>query len=123
MLQNKLLILEDDLDLQINLVAYFEDEGFECTGAESAEEALNYLRENLFDLAIVDIGLPNISGEEFITIVNKEFPSLKFVIYTGQPDFNLSNRLKSIDIKENHLFRKPIFDYSLITKELLLLTS
>lgn len=123
MKQKRLLILEDDRDLLLNMVAFFEDEGFSCTGADTAEEAITILKEGQFHLAIVDIGLPQMNGEEFITEVNKIHPSIKFVIHTGQNNFTLSKELRDLNIKEQHVFRKPLLDFSQLTKELILLTN
>jgi len=123
MKQKRLLILEDDRDLLLNMVAFFEDEGFDCVGADNAEEAIKILNESQFHLAIVDIGLPKMSGEEFITAVNKINPTIKFVIHTGQNNFKLSNELRELKIKEQHVFRKPLLDFSDLTKELILLTN
>ena len=123
MTQKRLLILEDDQDLLLNMVAFFEDEGFNCVGAKSAEAAIKILEEDQFHIAIVDIGLPDMNGEVFITSVSKIHPAIKFVIHTGQNDFKLSNELKTLEIREHHVFRKPLLDFSDLTKELILLTN
>lgn len=120
-MSKKLLIVEDDKDLLINMIAFFEDEGYDCTGAYSAEDALVHLEDNLFDLAIVDIGLSHMSGDEFISLARARHQHLKFIIHTGQNSFQLSDELRSLEIHDRHVFRKPLLDFTPIMQELALL--
>ena len=58
----KVLIVEDDTDLRESITLYIEDEGFAVTGVGSAKECHASLEQDTFDVAVIDIGLPDQSG-------------------------------------------------------------
>jgi len=60
--QLNILIVEDDTDLRESIGLYIEDEGFVVTGAGSAKEFYSCLEQSSFDVAVIDIGLPDESG-------------------------------------------------------------
>jgi CheY-like chemotaxis protein len=62
----KVLIIEDEKGAQYTFKAYFWHLGYEVSEANSAEEALQRLTEESFDLIILDLILPGISGAEFL---------------------------------------------------------
>lgn len=51
--------------------------------ASSGKEALEILNRQSFDLLVTDIGMPNMSGEELKTIVNKNYPFMAVIALTG----------------------------------------
>lgn len=110
----KLLILDDDDTLRFNLQLYFEDEGFECVTFSYGEEALEYLKKNCCDAAIVDLRLPGINGEEFIISAKKLCPNLKCIIYTGSSNYNLSDNIKNDIFDELDVVYKPIEDMQIL---------
>jgi DNA-binding response OmpR family regulator len=59
-----LLIVEDDLDLSDMLFAYFDTQGYEVNRAAWGEDALRMSRENIPDLVVLDVRLPDIDGYE-----------------------------------------------------------
>jgi DNA-binding response OmpR family regulator len=60
----RLLLIEDDVDLAENVIDYFEMEGCSVDYAMSGEAGLEFLHENHYDCAILDINLPGIDGFE-----------------------------------------------------------
>ncbi len=106
----KLLILDDDDTLRFNLQLYFEDEGFECFSFSMGEAALEYLSKNCCDAAIVDLRLPGINGEEFITEAKKLCPNLKCIIYTGSSNYSINDEIKKFSVSEEDIFYKPVED-------------
>lgn len=105
-----LLILDDEKYIRENFAEYFEDEGYEIDKAGSVEAALNLVKKNNYDVAIVDIRLPNINGDKFIEMANRIDPKIKFLIQTGTSNFKLDDNLIKIGITKNDLFIKPIID-------------
>ncbi|HEX7079673.1 MAG TPA: response regulator transcription factor [Gammaproteobacteria bacterium] len=75
----RLLLVEDDQTLGRSLAAQLERAGFKVERAEDGREGLYYATEYPIDLAIVDLGLPGISGLELIRAVRgkgKDYPIL-----------------------------------------------
>ncbi len=114
MTKNKLLIVDDDEKLRFNLQLFFEDEGFNCTAFDCAEDALEILNYTTFDAAIVDLRLPGINGEEFIIRVSNTHSEMKCILYTGSSDFRITDGLKKINFTKEDIFLKPIDDMSIL---------
>jgi DNA-binding response OmpR family regulator len=62
--KSHILIVEDDLDLSEMLNAYFRVQGYEVQTAAWGEDAVRITQENLPDLVVLDIRLPDIDGYE-----------------------------------------------------------
>lgn len=58
----RILIVDDNSDLQSNLRDFFELKGFAADGCENGLEALERIRSGAYDLVVLDIGLPGIDG-------------------------------------------------------------
>lgn len=75
----KALIVEDDLDLRRQLSLQLADKGYTVEECETGKDALFMGREYEFDVAIVDLGLPGLSGLEVIRgwrEAQRDFPVL-----------------------------------------------
>ena len=60
----RILVIEDEPSILDNVLYSLETEGFEARGCGTGEEALSLLAAESFDLAVLDIGLPDTSGFE-----------------------------------------------------------
>jgi two-component system response regulator PhoP len=75
----RLLLVEDDQNLGRSLATQLERAGYTVDRAEDGREGLYYAREYPIDLAIVDLGLPTVSGVELIRQLRadgKDYPIL-----------------------------------------------
>jgi len=75
----RLLLVEDDQSLSRSLAAQLERAGFSVERAEDGREGLYYATEYPIDVAIVDLGLPGLTGVELIRSVRaqgKDYPIL-----------------------------------------------
>ncbi len=84
----KVAIIEDQEKIRSGLAALISGTGgFTCTGAwPSMEEALAALGGALPDIALVDIGLPGLSGIEGIRIMKERHPKLALLVLTVYED-------------------------------------
>ena len=74
-----ILVLEDDAKLNQLVCTYLNDSGFEAKGCLNANDAYDALYNNLYDLIISDIMMPEVDGFEFartVRQVNKHIPIL-----------------------------------------------
>ncbi|MGD1822798.1 MAG: response regulator transcription factor [Pleomorphochaeta sp.] len=71
-MQAKVLIIEDEVELSQLETLYLNKEGIETISVESAEEGLEQLKKNNFDLILLDINLPGIDGFEFLTNIRRD---------------------------------------------------
>ena len=75
----RVLVVEDEAPLRLQLVNQLEADGYAVDSAADGEEGLYLGKEYAVDLAIIDLGLPNLSGIEVIKqlrAANKNFPIL-----------------------------------------------
>jgi DNA-binding response OmpR family regulator len=65
------LIVEDDEDTREFLVDMFASEGVVATASPTAPNALGELAKSSFDLVLLDIGLPDMNGLDFLEVLVK----------------------------------------------------
>ncbi len=112
----RVLIVDDEQFIRESLVEFLRDYCFDVSWADSAESALSGLKKNMHDLAVIDLRLPGMSGESLIQEINKIDPVCRFLIHTGSVGYCLSEDLKDIGMKSEHVFYKPQLDLTIMVK-------
>ena len=79
----RMLIIEDEPDIQECLRDFFSSRGFSVTTAFSGEEALERLEEGSAEVILLDILLPGISGLEVLKRIKEIRPRTKVIMVTG----------------------------------------
>jgi HAMP domain-containing protein/CheY-like chemotaxis protein/signal transduction histidine kinase len=105
---NKSLLVIEDNEQQRGAIAELIGDGdVEITGVGSGEEALQMLRERHFDCMVLDLGLPDMSGFEFINRMRNELnvSDTPVVVYTGREltkkeELELKRMAEAIIIKD-----------------------
>ncbi|RKX34471.1 MAG: response regulator [Verrucomicrobia bacterium] len=110
------LVIDDEPAICLSLTAFLEDYGFNASSAESAEEALDLMKNNAYDVCIVDLRLPGMSGEDLILLAHERHPEQRHIIYTGSISYNLSDKLQALGMRPEHVFLKPIRVLTLLVK-------
>ena len=80
----RLLVIEDDATLRDSLAASLKDEGFAIEQAADGKEGLYFALEYPIDLAIVDLGLPEVSGLDVIRQVREQGKTFPILILTAR---------------------------------------
>lgn len=114
-----ILILDDEDIVRNSFIDYFEDHSWRTVSAESGEEALKLITENSPDVAIVDIRLPGMDGDEFIRRAHHQNSTMVFVIYTGSPGYDISEDLRGLPNVSRFLFKKPVASMDHLKEEIL----
>lgn len=79
----EILIVEDHVGVASSLKDILEKQGHPVAVAHNGQTALALFREKLFDLALIDMRLPDMSGEELIDQLAALSPRTEYIINTG----------------------------------------
>ena len=110
----RILVVDDEELIRLNLVAFLEDEGYDMISAESGEDALLLITSAQPVLGIMDMRLPGMNGNELILKAHELHPAMTFLIHTGSSAYILPEELKQIGIQPDQVFMKPISDMTLL---------
>jgi DNA-binding NtrC family response regulator len=79
----RLLLVDDEEDFRTTLAARLQRRNIEISDVESGEEAVASLKNNSFDVAIVDIKMPGMDGIETLKHIKKIDPLIEVILLTG----------------------------------------
>ncbi len=101
----RLLVIEDDATLRETLTTQLGDAGFAMEQAADGREGLYFALEYPIDLAIIDLGLPEISGIEIIREVRKQGKSYPILILTARDRWE--DKVNGLDAGADDYVVKP----------------
>ena len=83
MISKKILVIDDEEFIRINLKDIFTSEKYKVDVASLGKRGLNAIKTNQYDLAFLDINLPDMNGIEVLKEIKKIEPDLLVIIITG----------------------------------------
>lgn len=101
-----ILIVDDDEDIRTVFRSNLESVGYFVETAESGKEAIEKSRERHFNLALIDIKLPDMEGTELLKILGESVPNMIRIIVTGFPTLN--NAIDSLNEGADGYILKPV---------------
>jgi DNA-binding NtrC family response regulator len=130
---NKVLIVDDELNMRLVLAALLKKEGYAITSAADGLEALQILKSNKMDVVVTDLKMPHLDGMELLRRITEQYPQVPVIIITahgtvatavealkrGALDYItkpfelddlkniISKAIKTRTLKENELFLPP----------------
>ena len=102
----KILVVEDDKDLNKSVCSYLDKNGFEAIGCINSTDAYDAMYENTFDMIISDVMMPEIDGFEFAENVRKLDNDIPIMFMTARDD--MSAKQKGFRIGIDDYMVKPI---------------
>ena len=102
----KILVVEDDRDLNRSVCTFLNQSGYEATGCLSADEAYDCMYDNVYDLIISDIMMPGTAGFEFVKTVRSLNSEIPVLFMTARSDFASKQRGYRVGIDDYMV--KPI---------------
>ena len=99
------MVADDDLNIRETIRAILEQEGYRVATAKDGAEAIRKSNEELFDLALVDMRLPDMMGTELLGQIKPRTPKTRKVILTGYPSMN--NAIDSVNEGADAYILKP----------------
>ncbi|MEE8358057.1 MAG: ATP-binding protein [Candidatus Hydrothermarchaeales archaeon] len=85
-----ILIVDDDLGTRETLKDILQEKGYKVETAKNGEECLEKIKEKFFDVALIDIKLPDISGTEILKKVKEMQPDAVAIIVTAYASLQTS---------------------------------
>ena len=82
-MKSKILLLEDDLNLNETVSDYFDENGFDVVSAYDGDDALSLIYENNFDLLLLDVNVPNKNGFEVLKEVRNQKKTVPAIFITS----------------------------------------
>ncbi len=88
----RILVVEDDRNLNRSVCSYLKQNGYETTGCLNAQDAYDALYESMFDLIISDIMMPGVDGFEFARNVRSMNTEVPILFMTARDDIMSKQR-------------------------------
>jgi DNA-binding NtrC family response regulator len=130
---NKILIVDDELNMRLVLSAMLKKEGYEVASASDGREALQILKSSKIAAVVSDLKMPDIDGMELLSHISEKYPEVPVIMITAHGtvatavealkkgaldyitkpfDLNelknvISKAIKTRNLKENELFLPP----------------
>lgn len=112
----KLLIIEDDVNLASTLARRFTKQGFTCSLAHNAEQALQQISTFEASHFLVDLKLGDDNGLALIKPLREQFPSARIVLLTGFA--SIASAVEAIRLGADDYLPKPV-DFNSLLKTIL----
>jgi len=106
MKKKKILWVDDEIDLLSSHIIFLQDKGYEVEGVSSGEEAISRLRNEMFDLVLLDETMPGMSGLETLQEIKRISSNIPVIMITKNEAEDLMDQ--AIGMKIDNYLLKPI---------------
>jgi DNA-binding NtrC family response regulator len=87
------------------LATILEEEGYDIDTAETAKKAIEKTKKKFYNLALIDIRLPDMEGIELLTKMRETTPRMRKIIITGYP--TIQNTMEALNRGADAYILKP----------------
>jgi len=102
----RILVIDDEERIRTTISMILEQAGYRVDTAENGKQAIKKAEANFYNLALIDIRLPDMEGTELLTTLKKTTPKMVKIILTGYPA--LQNAVSSINQGVDYYMIKPV---------------
>ena len=102
----KILIVDDDENIRKTMKAILEEENYSVDLATNGKDAIQMTNEKMYNLALLDIRLPDIEGVELLQLLKEYVPRTRKIMVTGYP--TIQNAVMAINKKADAYLLKPV---------------
>jgi DNA-binding NtrC family response regulator len=110
----RILVIDDDENIRKVLVTILEDEGYAVESADTGRKAIEKTKRNFYNLALIDVRLPDMEGIELLTRMKDTTPKMRKIIITGYP--TLQNAVEAVNKGADAYVLKPFDVEKVLTK-------
>jgi len=101
----RILVVDDDESIRTILATILEEEGYTVDTAENGKVAIEKSTARFYNLALIDIQLPDVQGTKLLTMMKKTTPKMVKIIITGYP--TLQNTVEAVNKGADAYIFKP----------------
>jgi DNA-binding NtrC family response regulator len=102
----EILVIDDEEGIRKLLATILTEKGYNVDTAANGEEAIRKANEKVYNIALIDIMLPDISGVELLTQIKEVKPRTRKIIMTGNPSFQ--NAVEALNRGADAYVMKPL---------------
>lgn len=109
LLTKKVLIIEDELDISELYERALSKDGFKVTRANDGKDAFIEAKKNIYDVILLDLMMPNLTGIEILKQLKKPEAKIKAkIIIITNLEQTESDRQKIIDLADGYLVKASV---------------
>ena len=101
-----ILIVDDNEGILETLSAILEEKGYDTDTAKNGREAIEKSKKNFYDLALLDIKLPDMEGTKLLTEMKETKPKMVKIMMTGYA--SLQNAVEALNLGADAYITKPL---------------
>jgi len=101
----RILVVDDDESIRKVLATILEEKGYVVDTAENGKEAIEKSNAKFYNLALIDIRLPDMEGTQLLTAMKETTPKMVKIIITGYP--SLQNAVEAVNKGADAYILKP----------------
>ncbi|HRR55053.1 MAG TPA: response regulator [Candidatus Methanomethylicus sp.] len=101
-----ILIIDDDKDVADALGVILERQGYRTKIVHNGQDAIDASKKSNYNVALIDIMLPDISGIDLLKRLNEGVPRIRKIIVTGHA--TLENAVKAVNMGADAYLMKPV---------------
>ena len=101
-----ILVVDDDRSILRTFTRILQKNGYKIDTAETGKEAIEKADKNHYDLALVDIRLPDMDGTDLLAKIKKQLKNTIKIMITGFP--SLESGVKALDEGADAYLVKPV---------------
>ena len=101
----RILVVDDDESIRKSLATVLEEEGYIVDTAETGKEAVEKSNINFYNLALIDVRLPDVEGTKLLSSMKETTPKMVKIIITGYP--SLQNAIEAVNKDADAYILKP----------------
>jgi len=103
-----ILVVDDDPDFRITLVAILKNMGHTVEMADSGQVGLNLIKSNAFNVVLLDIIMPEMDGVEVLREIKKIYLDIKIIMMSGGGRMGGARYLNSCKrLGSDYILEKP----------------
>ena len=111
--ERHILLVEDEKAIRDAVAAYLERENYRVTPAGDGQEALDEFEKGTFDLVILDLMLPRVSGERVCRVI-REDSDVPIIMLTAKGE--VEDRIIGLELGADDYFVKPFSPRELVAR-------